>query len=60
MGYLRPKSGLRKKNAYFGVEPKMAINHEFYFHNFHVDKNYEIGYTVKMYKFILQSSYFDI
>ena len=36
------------------------IEHEFYFQNFHVDKNYEIGYTVKMYKFILQSSYFDI
>ena len=39
---------------------KMSMKHEFYFHNFHVDKNYEIGYTVKIYKFILQSSYFDI
>ena len=30
MGYLRPKSGLRKKNVYFGVESKMATKHEFY------------------------------
>ena len=39
---------------------KTPTKHEFYFHNFHVDKNYEIGYTVKIYKFILPSSYFDI
>ena len=24
MGYLRPKSGLRKKNVYFGLESKIA------------------------------------
>ena len=38
----------------------METKHEFYLHNFHVDKIYEIEYTVKIYKFILQSSYFDI
>ena len=29
MGYLRPKSGLRKKNVYFGVESKMEKNMNF-------------------------------
>ena len=52
LGFLLAVSGRNGEN--------IDIDHEFHFHNFHVDKNYEIGYTVKMYKFILQSSYFDI
>ena len=31
--YLRPMSGLRNKNVYFGVESKMATKHEFYGEN---------------------------
>ena len=52
LGFLLAVSGLNGEN--------IDINHEFYFQNFHVDKIYEIEYTVKIYKFILQSSYFDI
>ena len=60
MGYLRPKSGLRKKNVYFGVESKIAIDHEFHFQNFHVDIIEIIGYIISMRKLLLQSSWFDI
>ena len=40
MGYLRPKSGLRKKNVYFGVESKMETKHEFHGESCHTKNLY--------------------
>ena len=47
MGYLRPKSGLRKKNVYFGVESKMETKHEF-----HLDLRTDV-LSGNMWKFVV-------
>ena len=61
MGYLRPKSGLRKKNIYFGVESKMATKHEFYlFFIKIIDKKHKKLYSENIKFFSIFGNFKDV